>query len=205
MYSTLTIKELLEAKEGERVQFKEAKNRFDSNEAARCCCALANCGGGKRVLVFEVSSRPLGLPVQADGVAWWYEGDSLIPMPEDVRRRIYEEAGFDFSGSICRAAKLNDLDMDSIESFRAKWVEKSGNKRLMSKSVEQLLYDCEAITDEGVTYAALILFGTRKSLGRFLPQAEIILNIVLLRVLDRRVREKNFERDFLPAIIDCGN
>lgn len=184
MYSTLTIKELLEAKEGERVQFKEAKNRFDSNEAARCCCALANCGGGKlvfgitdkrprqvvgsaafeqpertrkglidklkimvdfqlysyegkRVLVFEVSSRPLGLPVQADGVAWWYEGDSLIPMPEDVRRRIYEEAGFDFSGSICRAAKLNDLDMDSIESFRAKWVEKSGNKRLMSKSVEQ--------------------------------------------------------------------
>ena len=221
MYSTLTIKELLEAKEGERVQFKEAKNRFDSNEAARCCCALANCGGGKlvfgitdkrprqvvgsaafeqpertrkglidklkimvdfqlysfegkRVLVFEVSSRPLGLPVQSDGVAWWYEGDSLIPMPEDVRRRIYEEAGFDFSGSICRAAKLNDLDMDSIESFRAKWVEKSGNKRLMSKSVEQLLYDCEAITDEGVTYAALILFGTRKSLGRFLPQAEII-------------------------------
>ena len=184
LYSTLTIKELLEAKEGERVQFKEAKNRFDSNEAARCCCALANCGGGKlvfgitdkrprqvvgsaafeqpertrkglidklkimvdfqlysyegkRVLVFEVSSRPLGLPVQADGVAWWYEGDSLIPMPEDVRRRIYEEAGFDFSGSICRAAKLNDLDMDSIESFRAKWVEKSGNKRLMSKSVEQ--------------------------------------------------------------------
>ena len=221
LYSTLTIKELLEAKEGERVQFKEAKNRFDSNEAARCCCALANCGGGKlvfgitdkrprqvvgsaafeqpertrkglidklkimvdfqlysyegkRVLVFEVSSRPLGLPIQADGVAWWYEGDSLIPMPEDVRRRIYEEAGFDFSGSICRAAKLNDLDMDSIESFRAKWVEKSGNKRLMSKSVEQLLYDCEAITDEGVTYAALILFGTRKSLGRFLPQAEII-------------------------------
>ena len=129
----------------------------------------------------------------------------MIPMPEDVRRRIYEEAGFDFSGSICRAAKLNDLDMDSIESFRAKWVEKSGNKRLMSKSVEQLLYDCEAITDEGVTYAALILFGTRKSLGRFCPRQKLFLNIVLLRVLDRRVRERNFERVFLPAIIDCGN
>ena len=24
--------------------------------------------------------RPLGLPVQADGIAWWYEGDSLIPV-----------------------------------------------------------------------------------------------------------------------------
>lgn len=28
---------------------------------------------GKRVLVFEIAGRPVGLPVQADGVAWWYE------------------------------------------------------------------------------------------------------------------------------------
>lgn len=115
----ITIEELLNAKEGEHCQFKEAKRRFDSDEAARCCCALANCGGGKlvfgisdkrprkvvgseafdqpertrkglidklkvmvdfqllnsdgkRVLVFDVASRPLGLPVQVDGVAWRY-------------------------------------------------------------------------------------------------------------------------------------
>ena len=42
---------------------------------------LYDCDG-KRVLVFDVASRPLGLPVQLDGIAWWYEGDSLIPMPE---------------------------------------------------------------------------------------------------------------------------
>ena len=41
-----SVEELLEAKEGEHVQFKEAKNRFDFGEAARCCCALANDGGG---------------------------------------------------------------------------------------------------------------------------------------------------------------
>lgn len=110
-----TVQELLEAKEGEHVQFKEAKNRFDFGEAARCCCALANNGGGKlvfgitdkrprsvvgsaafdqpertrmglieklkvnvdfqlfdyegkRVLAFDVKSRPIGLPVQYDGV-----------------------------------------------------------------------------------------------------------------------------------------
>lgn len=221
MYDPSAIEELLEAKEGERIQFKEAKKRFDFGEAAQCCCALANCGGGKlvfgitdkrprqvvgsaafdqpertrkglidklkvmvdfdlyeyegsRILVFTVASRPLGLPVQADGVAWWYEGDSLIPMPEEVRRRIYEEAGFDFSGSICIGAKLSDLDESAIEEFRAKWVEKSGNKRILSLSVEQLLRDCEAVTDEGVTYAALILFGKRESLGKYLPQTEII-------------------------------
>ena len=123
----ITIEDLLTAKEGEQTQFKEAKRRFDSDEAAQICCALANCGGGmfvlgitdkrprkvigseafdqpertrkglidklkvmvdfqilkdpegKRVLVFSVTSRPMGLPVQVDGIAWWYEGDSLMP------------------------------------------------------------------------------------------------------------------------------
>lgn len=169
MYDLTTVEELLNAKEGEQIQFKEAKNRFDSNEAARCCCALANCGGGKlvfgisdkrprrvigseafgqpertrkglmdklkvsvdfqlydcdgkRVLVFDVASRPLGLPVQLNGIAWWYEGDSLIPMPEEIRRRVYEESGFDFSGSICADAKLDDLDEEAIEDFRSRWM-----------------------------------------------------------------------------------
>ena len=44
----------------------------------------------------------------------------------------------------------------------------------MSLSTEQLLRDCEAITDEGITYAALTLFGKKESLGKYLPQAEII-------------------------------
>lgn len=222
MLNSLTIDDLLNAKEGEHYQFKEAKRRFDSDEATQICCALANCGGGmlvlgitdkrprkvvgseafdqpertrkglidklkvmvdfqplyddegRRVLVFEVASRPMGLPVQVEGIAWWYEGDSLIPMPEEIRRRIYGETGFDFSGSICSTAKLSDLDENAIEAFRGKWIEKSNNKRLANLSAEQLLRDCEAITDEGITYAALILFGKKEALGRLLPQTEII-------------------------------
>lgn len=216
-----TMESLLTAKEGECYQFKEAKRHFDFGEAARCCCALANCGGGKlvfgvsdkrprkvvgslafdqpertrkglidklavmvdfqlyeqdgkRVLVFNVASRPLGLPVQVDGVAWWYEGDSLIPMPEEIRRKIYSETGNDFSGTICSAAHLSDLDDLAIEEFRKKWVEKSGNKRLLNMSVEQLLLDCGAITDEGITFAALVLFGKKAALDKLLPQSEIV-------------------------------
>lgn len=216
-----TVQELLEAKEGEHVQFKEGKNRFDFGEAVKCCCALANNGGGKlvfgitdqrprtvvgsaafdqpertrmglierlkinvdfrlfdydgkRVLVFDVKSRPIGLPVQYDGVAWIYEGDTLKPMPEDMRRSIYEETGGDFSGTICPGAAVDDLDETAIESFRSKWIEKCGIKQLATKSTEQLLHDCGAITDDGVTYAALILFGKTTAIKKFLPQAEII-------------------------------
>ena len=193
-----TVEELLEAKEGENIQFKEAKNRFDFGEAAKCCCALANDGGGKlvfgitdkrprsvvgsaafdqpertrmglidklkvnvdfqlfnhngkRVLVFDVKRRPVGLPVQCEGVAWIYEGDTLKPMPEDMRRRIYEEIGIDFSGTVCAGVAVDDLDETAIENFRANWIEKSGKKQLATLSKEQLLHDCGAITDDGVT------------------------------------------------------
>jgi ATP-dependent DNA helicase RecG len=129
---------------------------------------------GKRVLIFDVASRPIGLPVQVDGVVWWYEGDSLIPMPEDIRRKIYEETGFDFSGNICAGAELSDLDETAIEAFRAKWIEKRGNKRIKNLTTAQLLRDCEAVTKDGITYAALVLFGKRASLGKYLPQSEII-------------------------------
>ena len=245
--SMITIDDLLKAKEGEQYQFKEAKNRFDSGEAARCCCALANCGGGKlvfgitdkrprkvvgskafdqpertrkglidklkvmvdfqllydqsgnRVLVFDVSSRPLGLPVQVDGVAWWYEGDSLIPMPEEIRRSIYDEIGFDFSGSICAAAVYSDLDENAIEDFRDRWIEKSGNKRLANLSKKQLLHDCEAMTDDGITYAALILFGKRESLGRLLPQAEIVFEYRSSNVSGAANQREEFRMGFFAC------
>ena len=217
----MDLVDILRAKEGEQNQFKEAKNRFDFNEALKCCCALANCGGGKlvfgitderprkvvgsnaftqpertrkglidklkievdfqifeqdgkRVLVFYVASRPFGMPVQVNGIAWWYEGDSLIPMPEEVRRRIYNETGIDFSGTVCHQAQLSDLDDVAIEAFRMKWIEKSGNKRLASLNHEQLMRDCGAITDEGLTYASLILFGKHESIIKYLPQSEIV-------------------------------
>jgi ATP-dependent DNA helicase RecG len=128
----------------------------------------------KRILVFEVASRPIGLPVQVDGNTWWRKGDSLIPMPPEVKRNIFAETGHDFSGDICPGAAIQDLDINAIEAFRLKWAEKSGNTRINILSVKQLLIDCEAIMDNGITYAALILFGTHQALGRFLPQSEIV-------------------------------
>jgi ATP-dependent DNA helicase RecG len=216
-----TIEELLNAPEGEHFEFKEAKTRFDANEAARYCCALSNCGGGKlilgisdkrprqvvgsrafeqpertrkglmdklrvlidfdileqdgkRILVFDVAGRPSGLPVQVDGTAWWRDGDSLVPMPQETLRHIYNETGHDFSGDVCRGATITDLDEMAIEAFRMNWTEKSGNKQIKNLSVQQLLLDAGAITEEGVTYAALVLFGTRKALRKHLSQAEIV-------------------------------
>jgi ATP-dependent DNA helicase RecG len=129
---------------------------------------------GMPVLVFEVASRPVGLPVQVDGVAWWRDGDSLVTMPPEVLRGIYEETGHDFSSDICLGASLKDLDEKAITIFRDLWAEKSGNNRIKKLSAEQSLMDCGAIKANGVTYAALILFGTKAALTKHLSQAEVI-------------------------------
>jgi len=128
----------------------------------------------KRILVFTVASRPVGLPVQVDGKTWWREGDSLVPMPNEVMREIFAERGHDFSKDICPGATIQDLDKNAIEIFRLKWAEKRGHVRIKNLPLKQLLIDCEAIVENGITYAALILFGTRSALGKFLPQTEII-------------------------------
>lgn len=51
---------------------------------------------------------------------------------------------------------------------------RAAKKQLATLSKEQLLHDCGAITDDGVTYAALILFGKNATIIKYLPQAEII-------------------------------
>lgn len=48
------------------------------------------------------------------------------------------------------------------------------NKRLQRLSKRQLLTDVRAISDEGITYAALILFGTQKALEKHLSQSETV-------------------------------
>jgi len=128
----------------------------------------------KRVLVFEIASRPIGLPVQVDGIAWWRKGDSLIQMPSEEMQRIFYESDHDFSSDICSGATINDLDKNAIDVFRNKWAVKSGNKRIKNLSVEQVMTDCGAMINNELTYAALIMFGTSTALRRFLPQSEII-------------------------------
>jgi len=128
----------------------------------------------KRVLVFDVSPRSIGVPIKYKGIYWSREADSLVAMPEDKLRAIFAEAGHDFSAGICQNATMQDLDPGAIEDFRRRWMEKSKNVQLSSLSHEQLLRDAEVLYDDGLTYAALILFGTKQTLGRYLAQAEVV-------------------------------
>jgi ATP-dependent DNA helicase RecG len=215
------ISHLLEAKEGENIEFKRAENAFEFDELAKYACALSNRSGGyvvlgitdkrprqvvgtrafeqpertrnglmdrlhlridfhlldvkgKRVLVFDIPPRPIGVPIQDKGIAWWRKGDSLVEMPMEEMRAIFAEVGHDFSADVCKDADLDDLDESAVEVFRRRWMGKANQSALANLSACQLLQDCEAITSKGISYAALILFGRREALGRLLGQTEVI-------------------------------
>lgn len=127
-----------------------------------------------RVLVFRVPSRPVGMPVGIDGAYWMRSGESLVAMTPDQLRRIFDEASPDWSAAVCSAATLADLSPDAIAEFRRLWARKSGRSDLLHLPDAQLLSDAELLVPEGLTWAALVLMGTRQALGRHLAQSEIV-------------------------------
>jgi len=130
--------------------------------------------GEKRVIIFTIPARPIGVPIQYQGIYWMRRGEELVPMIPDMLKRIFNEAEPDFSAQICQRAKFEDLDRESIKIFRELWLRKSGNHSLKKFSDQQLLKDIGAIEDKKITYAALILFGKNSALRKFLAQSEVI-------------------------------
>lgn len=129
---------------------------------------------GERVLVFNVPSRPIGVPKKINGIYWMRRGESLVPMTEDMLQRIFNETVTDYSAETCHKAVFDDLSQDAIEAFRKRWLQRSGNSLLVPMSPIQLLHDAELMYEDTITYAAIVLFGQYRSLGRLMPQAEII-------------------------------
>ncbi|MBU2600816.1 MAG: putative DNA binding domain-containing protein [Actinobacteria bacterium] len=130
--------------------------------------------GDGRVLVFTAPSRPVGMPIPVEGAYWMRAGEDLVPMTPDHLRRIFDEAGPDFSAEICPGATLADFNPEAINALRHRWYVKANREAILNSSAEQLLRDTELVTDAGVTYAALVLLGTHAALGRFLAQAEVV-------------------------------
>ena len=88
-----------------------------------------------RVLVFHVPTRPVGVPIQYDGVFWSRAGDELRPLSQDRLRGVFQESGPDFSAELHPDAGIDDLDPALIERFREMWMRKSGNAALAQLSL----------------------------------------------------------------------
>jgi ATP-dependent DNA helicase RecG len=130
---------------------------------------------GRRIVVFTIPSRPVGMPMQHDGRYLMRSGGSLVAMTPEMFKSIFAEAGPDFSAEICPGACLEDLDSMAISRFGRMWAEKSRTEAYREFPPDRLLSSAELLVEGKLTYAAVILFGTRPALVKHrLGHAEVV-------------------------------
>lgn len=155
---------------------------------------------GKRVLLVRVPSRLPGTAWQYKGSFLMRVGDALVPMSDDRLRTIHEETGPDFSAEICVEAAPEDLDPMAVEFLQRLWERKSPGQAVANRSSERLLADAELLVGGNLTYAALILLGTREALGRHLGQAEVIFEYRPDELPGPAADRREFRRGFLSVL-----
>lgn len=127
-----------------------------------------------RVLLVHVPARLPGTAWQVNGQYFKRAGDGLVGMPDHELRAIFSETGPDFSGLPCPGATIGDLSPSAIADFRARWAKKANDPRRLQWTDSETLANAELVMDGQVSYAALILLGTRAALGKHLAQAEVV-------------------------------
>jgi ATP-dependent DNA helicase RecG len=157
---------------------------------------------GQRVILVHVPSRLAGTAWHFEGAFWMRAGDALVPMSDEQLRRIHEETGPDFSAEICSKARLQDLDPAAIEFLRNQWQRKHPGQDIATRPSERLLADAELLVGGSLTYASLILLGTREALGRHLAQAEIVFEYRSGEEPGAAADRREFRSGFLPVLDD---
>ncbi len=130
----------------------------------------------ERVLIFRVSAHHPGQLVQSTGNYRYpmRAGESLVKMDSSTMRRILNETEMDFSEKIAAEVTITDMDNAAVEDFRRRWTQKQGRQEYLGFSNEKLLRAIGILSDSGINYGGLILFGKKEKIDRLLPGSEII-------------------------------
>lgn len=129
----------------------------------------------KRVIVFNVPSRPVGKMLRFEGVPLMRTGGSLREMSDSEMLKILTEQEPDFSAKECKGLTIDDLDPKAIEVMKQKYAEKNENPGFESVSDEQALSDLDLLEDGKLNYAALVLLGKSKAIKKYMPQNNVVI------------------------------
>ena len=129
----------------------------------------------KRVIIFNVPSRPIGKMLKFEGVPLMRTGESLREMSDSEMLKILTEQEPDYSAKICEGLTMADLDQKAIEVMKQKYAEKNENPGFESVSDEQALVDLDLLVDGKLNYAALVLLGKSKAIRKYLPQNNVVI------------------------------
>lgn len=129
----------------------------------------------KRVVVFNIPSRPIGKMLKYEGVPLMRTGESLREMSDEEMFKILSEQEPDYSAKICEGLTMDDLDAGAIRVMKLKYAEKNDNPGFESVSDKQALSDLELLVDGKLNYAALVLLGKQKAIKKYMPQNNVVI------------------------------
>lgn len=153
-----------------------------------------------RVLIIYIPSRPIGKVMKFEDIPLMKVGEELLPMDDDTLRNILNEQEPDFSSKICEGLTINDLDDKAIKIMKDKYAEKQRNSTLASLSDEQILSDLNLSVDGKLTYAAIILLGTKKSIRKYLNQSSTTLEFRSSKTKIERDADKEIQESLYTGI-----
>ena len=129
----------------------------------------------KRVIIFNVPSRPIGKMLKFEGVPLMRTGESLREMSDSEMLKILTEQEPDYSAKVCEGLTMDDLDPKAIEVMKQKYAEKNENPGFESVSDEQALSDLDLMENGKLNYAALVLLGKTKAIRKYMPQNNVVI------------------------------
>lgn len=129
----------------------------------------------KRVIIFNVPSRPIGKMLKYEGVPLMRTGESLREMSDDEIYKILSEQEPDFSAKVCEGLTMDDLDPEAIKVMKQKYAEKNENPGFEGIADEQALSDLDLLVDGKLNYAALVLLGKSKAIRKYMPQNNVVI------------------------------
>ena len=129
----------------------------------------------KRVIIFNVPSRPIGKMLKFEGVPLMRTGESLREMSDAEMYKILSEQEPDFSAKPCEGLTMDDLDTEAIKVMKQRYAEKNDNAGFEGIPDEQALKDLDLLVDGKLNYAALVLLGKTKAIRKYMPQNNVVI------------------------------
>lgn len=159
---------------------------------------------GKRVILFEISPAPKGIPVAWKGHYYARNNEDLCALNIEKQERIrFQKNQGDWSMQICEEATVDDLDPNAIMQARESFLRKNQNiseDEIMSWSNEVFLNKSKITIKSKITRAAILLLGKPES-EHFINPASAKISWILK---DQNGAEKDYQHFGCPLILSVG-
>ena len=154
----------------------------------------------KRVILFQIPSAPVGLPVSFDGHYYGRDGESINALNiEEIERIRKESIEEDWSIQVCSGATIDDLSEEAIQKARELYIKKNPKfaDEIPTWDDRTFLNKAKLTIKGKITHTAIVLLGKSES-EHFLSPAIAKISWILK---DRDNIEKDYEHFSCPFLL----